>query len=293
MVTLIFVSLKDHVVVVVGATGLVGCHVVNGLARAGRQVRAVARRPGPDRAGVMACPVDVGDRDRFNAVLRGADGIFVSLPPMLQTADLDRIAGDIAQAGISTTVLLSSDLVAQHPGSFMAASHEREEAVLGSALGESLVTLRPGVFMDNDAIEWSATIRADCTVFTAFPDALQVPIASVDVAVEAVAALTSPGRGPHAPQRLFGPRWLSVRDRVAVLAGVLNRPITIREVSADEHRALLARLLPEPIAAQKVAMLGAARRSIRDCPDLPLGEGRTPYSVWAAANTAAFEVGAT
>jgi len=281
------------VAVVVGATGHAGRHVVNGLARAGWQVRAVARRPGPDRAGVMACPVDVGDPDGFNAVLRGADGIFLSLPATLQGTDLARIAGDIGRAGISAAVLLSSDLVDEYPGSVMAASHEREEVALCSALGESLVTLRPGVFMDNDAIEWSATIRADCVVFTAFPDALQVPIAAVDIAAEAVAALTSPGRGPHAPQGLFGPQWLSVRDRVGVLAGVLDRPITIREVSADEHRALLARLLPEPIAAQKVAMLGAAPRSIRDCPDLQLGEGRTPYAVWAAANTAAFEVGAT
>jgi uncharacterized protein YbjT (DUF2867 family) len=128
---------------------------------------------------VVACAVDVGDADGVNAVARGADGIFVSLPPVLPTADLARIAGDIAQAGISTTVLLSSDLVEQYPGSVMIASHERDEAVLGSALGESLVTLRPGVFMDNDAIEWSATIRADCAVFTALPNTLQVPIASV------------------------------------------------------------------------------------------------------------------
>jgi uncharacterized protein YbjT (DUF2867 family) len=281
------------VAVVVGATGHVGRHVVNGLARAGWQVRAVARRPQPDRAGLAACPVDVRDAAGFKTVLPGAHGIFLSLPAMLQTPDLSRIAGDIASAGISTTVLLSSDLVLEYPGSVMAASHEREEAVLGSALGESLVTLRPGVFMDNDATEWSATIRADCVVITAFPDALQVPIAPVDIAAEAVAALTSPGRGPPAPQRLFGPQWLSVCDRVAVRAGVLNRPITIREVSADEHRVLLAGLVPEAIAAQKVAMLGAAPRSIRDCPDLLLGEGQTPYSVWAAANTAAFGVGAT
>jgi uncharacterized protein YbjT (DUF2867 family) len=284
---------KDPVAVVVGATGQVGRHVVNGLVRAGWQVRAVARRPEPDRAGVAAWPVDVRDADAFNAVLPGADGIFLSLPAMLHAQDLARIAGDIARAGISTTVLLSSDMVQQYPGSVMAVSHEREETVLGAALGESLVTLRPGVFMDNDAIEWSATIRGDGVVLTAFPDALQLPIASVDIAAEAVAALTSPCREPHAPQRLFGPQWLSVPDRVGVLAGVLNRPITIREVSADEYRAVLARLLPEPIAAQKVAMLDAAPRSIRDCPDLPLGQGRTPYSVWAAANTAAFRVGVT
>jgi uncharacterized protein YbjT (DUF2867 family) len=287
-------SPKEHSVgVVVGATGLVGRHVVNGLTRAGWQVRAVARRPGLDRPGVAAWPVDVRDADAFDAVLSGAAGIFLSLPATLHIQDLSRIAGDIARAGISTAALLSSDLVQQYPDSVMAASHEREETILGSALGDLLVTLRPGVFMDNDAIEWSATIRADGTVLTAFPDALQLPIAPVDIAAEAVAALTSPGHGHCLPRRLFGPQWLNVRDRVAVLSDVLNRPITIREVSAEHHRAVLARLLPEPIAAQKVAMLGAAPRSIRDCPDLPLGEGRTPYSVWVAANTAAFGVGAT
>jgi uncharacterized protein YbjT (DUF2867 family) len=269
----------------------VGRHVVNGLTRAGRQVRAVARRPGPDRPSVAGWSVDVRDPDAFNAVLSGADGIFLNLPPTLQTSDLARIGGDIGQSGISTTVLLSSNLVAEYPGSIMAAGHEREEAVLGSALGASLVTLRPGSFMDNDAIEWSATIR-DGVVLTAFPDTLQLPIASADIAAAAVAALTSPGRGTHPPQPLFGPQWLSVRDRVAVLAGVLNTPIIIREISADEYQAVLAGLLPEPIAAQKVAMLAAAPRAMRDCPDLPRGPGRTPYSVWAAANTAAFGVGA-
>jgi uncharacterized protein YbjT (DUF2867 family) len=292
-VTLLFVSLEDsRVAVVVGATGRVGRHVVDGLARAGWQVRAVARRPGPDRVGVIACQVDVGDADEFNAVLRGADGIFLSLPAALPSGDLSRIAGDIAGAGIPTAVLLSSDLVQEYPGSVMAASHEREEAVLGSALGESLVKLRPGVFMDNDAIEWSASIRADGIVCTAFPDALQAPIASADIAAEAVGALTSLHHGPHRPQRLFGPQWLCVRDRVAVLTGVLDRPITIRDVSVDEHRDLLARFLPEPIARQKVDILSATPQSIHACPDLPHRQGRTPYAVWAAANTAAFGAGA-
>jgi hypothetical protein len=53
---------------------------------------------------------------------------------------------------------------------------------------------------------------------------------------------------------------------------------------------LLARRLPDPIARQKVAMRADAPRSIADCPDLPLGEERTPYAAWAAANVAAFGV---
>src|SRR5205807_1636547 len=92
----------------------------------------------------------------------------------------------------------------------------------------------------------------------------------------------------HPTQRLLGPEWLSARDRVTVLAKVLNRPITIAEVSAEEHAALLAQRLPAPIAHQKVAMRVGAPQSIADCPDLPLGQERTPYVVWAAANEAAF-----
>jgi hypothetical protein len=75
---------------------------------------------------------------------------------------------------------------------------------------------------------------------------------------------------------------------VAVLTEVLKRPITIVEVSAEENVALLARRLPDPIARQKVAMRAGAPRSIADCPALPLGNQRTPYAAWAAANAAAF-----
>lgn len=281
---------KSAEIVVVGATGNVGRHVVDGLTRAGRRVRAVSRRPGPETPGVRTCAADVRDAPAFRSALDDADGIFLNLPPTLPAADLARLGDDIAQAGIATTVLLSSDLVGSYPGSDMAAGHEREESVLGPILGDSLVVLRPGAFMDNDAAEWSASIRDHAVVATAYPDALGVPIAPVDVAAEAVGALTSPGPGPHPPRRVLGPQWLSVRARVAVLAGVLGRPITIREVPPDEYQAVLARVRPEPIARQKVMMLGAAPRSIADYPKLPPGQGRTPYSVWAAANTAAFGV---
>jgi uncharacterized protein YbjT (DUF2867 family) len=276
--------------VVVGATGLLGRHVVDGLIRAGRRVRAVSRHSGAWPPGVTSCPADVRDGEAFRSALPGADGIFVNLPPTLQEQDLARIGADITEAGIPITVLLSSDLVGSYPGSFMAAGHQREETVLGAVLGDSLAVLRPGMFMSNDAAEWSASIRDDGKVIAAFPDALEVPIAPVDIAAAAVVALTAHGHGPHRIQRLLGPEWVSARDRVAMLAEVLRRPITIAEVSAEEHAAFLAQRLPEPIARQKVAMRAEAPRSIADCPELPLDAERTPYAAWAAANVAAFEV---
>jgi uncharacterized protein YbjT (DUF2867 family) len=172
----------------------------------------------------------------------------------------------------------------------MAASHQREETVLGAALDGSLAVLRPGMFMNNDASEWSASIRDDGKVITSFPEALEVPIAPVDIATSAVAALTVHENRLRPARRLVGPEWLSARDRVTVLAQVLKRPIAIAEVSAEQHEALLARRLPARIARQKVAMRAGAPRSIADCPELPLGTERTPYAAWAAANTAAFRV---
>jgi uncharacterized protein YbjT (DUF2867 family) len=277
-------------ILVVGASGQVGRHVADGLIRAGRRVRAVSRHSRSGPPGVTPCPADVRDAEAFRSVLPGADGIFLNLPPTLQEQDLARIGADITEAGITTTVLLSSDLVRSCPGSVMAASHQREEAVLGAVLGDSLAVLRPGMFMNNDAAEWSASIRGGGKVIIAFPDALELPVAPVDIAAAAVAALTAHGHAPHPTQRILGPEWLSARDRVSVLSEVLKRPITVVEVSAEEHVALLARRLPEPIAQQKVAMRAAAPRSIADCPDVPLGKERTPYAAWAAPNFATFGV---
>jgi uncharacterized protein YbjT (DUF2867 family) len=290
MVTLIFVSPNKNPaeIVVVGATGQLGRQVVDGLIRAGRRVRAVSRHSGSGPPGATPCPADVRDADAFRSVLPGADGIFLNLPTTLQEQDLARIGADITQARIPTMVLLSSDLVGFRPDSVMAASHQREESVLGAVLGDSLAVLRPGMLMSNDAAEWSASIRDSGQVITSVPGALEVPIAPVDIAAAAVAALAAHGHGPHPTRRLLGPEWLTARDRVTVLIEVLKRPITIVEVSAEEHVALLARRLPEPIARQKVAIRAGAPRSIADCPDLPLGKEGTPYAAWAAANVAAF-----
>lgn len=273
---------------VLGASGLVGRNVADGLVRAGARVRAVSRHSRSAPPGVIPCPADVRDAEAFRSVLPGADGIFLNLPPTLQEQDLARIGADITQAGIPVTVLLSSDLVGSCPGSVMAASHQREESVLGAVLRDSLAVLRPGMFMNNDIAEWSASIRDNGKVITAVPDALEVPIAPIDIAAAAVAALAAHGHEPHSPRRLLGPEWLSARDRVTLLSEVLKRPITIVEVSAEEHVALLSRRVPDPIARQKVAMRAGAPRSIADCPDLPLGKEGTSYAAWAAANAAAF-----
>jgi hypothetical protein len=84
-----------------------------------------------------------------------------------------------------------------------------------------------------------------------------------------------------------GPEWLTARERVATLSSVLARPISIREVSAADHAAALARHRREPIARQIVAILNAASQAVSDRPD-PTWVGPTRYRDWAIRNTAAF-----
>ncbi len=276
---------------VVGSSGRVGGLVVEGLVAAGQRVRAVARNPGSGGPGVTPHAADVRDTGALRPVLRGATGIFLNLPPLLTVEDLRKVAGEIRASGIATVVLLSSDLVGLYPGSVMAAPHEREENVLGEIFGNGLVSLRPGMFMDNDITEWAPSIRCRDEILTAFPESLQLPVAPVDIAAHAVEALTSGSVSATSPRYVLGPQWLCARERAAIIAATRGRPVAVRQISPADYRALLARALPEPIAHQKAAMLATAPQSIVDCPDPGPGGERTPYSAWAAANVSSFTGG--
>lgn len=72
------------VVVVTGANGLVGSHVVAALSERGATVRAVVRRPGtaPARPGVEEHVGDFADPDFAASVVAGADALVTTVHPL-------------------------------------------------------------------------------------------------------------------------------------------------------------------------------------------------------------------
>lgn len=103
----------EPVVVVTGANGLVGSHVVSALSKRGARVRAVVRRVGtaPSLSGVEEHVGDFGDPAFAASVVAGADTLVTTVHPLAGDREEQRRVGldatlVIAEAAVSAGVPL-------------------------------------------------------------------------------------------------------------------------------------------------------------------------------------------
>lgn len=224
-------------VLVTGATGNVGRHVVDRLARAGAKVRAFTRRPGeaafPD--GVEVIGGDLSRPDTVAPALDGVERMYLfpqayltpwpeSFADVIQTTELVELA---RKAGVRRLVMLgSSDPDFSGVGGL-------EQAVRESGLEWTI--LRPGEFAVNKLDYWAPSIRAAGVVRAAYADAQGTPIHEVDIAEVATAALLEDGHtGKH--YELTGPEVLTVHEQVAAIAKGIGRPIRFEELTHEQAR---------------------------------------------------------
>ncbi|MEU6703779.1 NAD(P)H-binding protein [Streptomyces wuyuanensis] len=229
-------------ILITGATGSVGRHVVDLLLAAGAPVRALTRDPAA--AGLPAAvEVFEGDLlrpDGLAPALDGAERLYLFPEP----ATADAVAGLARKAGVRRIVVLSSDAVTEgsDPG------HHRpvEEAV--ERTGIDWTHVRPGEFATNRIDLWQRSIREEGVVRTAYPDAVGAPVHEADVAAVAAAALLEDGHA-GAVLGVSGPVALSLREQVAALAAGLGRDLRLEVVSHSEARADMIRQgLPDAVA---------------------------------------------
>ena len=111
--------MTSPIVVVTGANGLVGSHVVSALSERGATVRAVVRRPGtaPDQPGVEEHVGDFGDPAFAAQVVAGSDALVTTVHPLGGDADEQRrigldgtltIASAAGDAGVPLVVHIST-----------------------------------------------------------------------------------------------------------------------------------------------------------------------------------------
>jgi uncharacterized protein YbjT (DUF2867 family) len=216
-------------VLVTGATGHVGRHVVTQLVEAGHEVRAVTRRADA----VFPPEVEVVRGDLLEPSSIPFDGMSrMYLFPEPRTAvDVVTRARD---AGVTRIVTLSSGAVTG--GYDTDFQLPVEQAV--EASGCEWTHLRPGDFASNTLRLWGPMIRASRVVRYAHPDAPSLAIHDADIAAVAVAALLDDG---HAGRwyDLTGPELLTLRDQVAAIGAALGEEVPFEEVSAEEAREIL------------------------------------------------------
>ncbi|MFE3456505.1 NAD(P)H-binding protein [Nocardiopsis aegyptia] len=279
-------------IVVTGATGNIGRHLVTTLAEAGEQVRAIARRP-PDTGvpeGVEYRGADLSRPADLPSAVEGADALFLLLGPELSAdgAAAAAVTDHARAAGVARLVAVSSQAAATRPDApSHAGMRALEDAVRGSDLGWTL--LRPGGFFSN-AFGFAETVRERRTVLAPFGDVALPAIDPADIAGVAAAALRDP-RHEGRTYVLTGPEPVSPRQQAAAIGAALGTGIDFVELTRDQAREHLLAAMPASVADGTLDILGApTEEEVLVGPDVDKVLGRAPrtFADWAARNAAAF-----
>jgi len=236
-------------ILVPGATGALGRHLVADLVAAGEPVRALSRTPAgaglPPQVEVVGA--DLADPSTVTpAVFEGVDRVFV----FPADEGVDPFVAAAVAAGVERFVVLSSLAVAaEFPRDIGSASYTHHRAVEAAVTSrtDGWTILRPGTFANN-LLAWAWPVRAGAPVRVPYVRSGQAPIHEADVAAVAAVALTQEGyRGRILP--LSGPQVLTKLDQAAAVGAGIGREVRLVEITPEEFRADTAAFLPEPIIA--------------------------------------------
>jgi uncharacterized protein YbjT (DUF2867 family) len=212
------------VVLVTGATGTVGRHVVAALSDRAVTVRSAVRDPEsvPDELAAVGAAVefDFAKPETWGAALADVDGVFVVRPPAVDEADVKAFADAAGRVGVDRVAYLST--LGAEKNVFV--PHHRIEKRI-AATGVDYTFLRASFFMQNllevhraDVVERDEIFVPAGRGETSFVDAR-------DVGEAAAVVLTESGHADRAYD-LTGPEALDYEQVAAVFSDVLGRPIT-------------------------------------------------------------------
>ncbi|MEO3812253.1 NAD(P)H-binding protein [Sphaerisporangium sp. B11E5] len=276
-------------ILVTGATGSVGRHVVAGLLTQGERVRALTRDPGrasiPGQAEIVRG--DLGAPDELGDALRGVHAVYL----MAMGGAPRRFAELAERCGVRRVVVLSTsdvlDNVERQPDAVAELHGAFEHAV--ARTGMEWTFLRPNEFAGN-SLHWAPQIMAGDVVRAPYPLARTVPIHERDIAAVAVRALTEDGHH-GAKYALTGPQLITHADQLDLIGAAIGRTLRMEEISAGEAREQMTRYAPPAIVDAVLGQLAAAVHH----PPAPTGTveqvtGRPPYSFaeWAREHAADF-----
>ncbi|GAA1679905.1 NAD(P)H-binding protein [Kribbella yunnanensis] len=267
-------------IVVTGATGNVGRPLIETLAAAGEQVRAVSRQA---VAGAQSYPADMSQPETLKPALDGAEAAFLMTPPdFLANGDFGAVVDVVRAAGVQRVVLLSSQGVGtkRHPSAL-------EDAVTESGLDWTI--LRPGNFSSN-AFQWAESVRTRRVVEAPYGDVGLPAVDPADIAAVAAVALREPGHGGNI-YTLTGPEAIGPRQMAAAIAKAIGEPVQFVELTHDEARARMLGYMPEPVVDATLGVLGtpsAAEQAVNPDVERILARPARPFTDWAARNAPAF-----
>lgn len=281
--------MTEPTVLVTGATGRIGRHLVEALATADVDVRAMTRRP--QRASELAdkgadlVEGDFSDPSSLDDALVGVDRAFLLSPVLQEMSELQTNFVEAAErAEIRYVVKLSAAGADSGSRWDIARWHgEVEDRITESDIPHT--HLRPVFYMQNllDAAEQLQ--EEGVLARPAPPDTRINMIDTRDVAAVAAVTLTEPSHA-EPTYKLTGPRPISLAEVADTLSNVADREITYQETSTAEAKAVLMdQGSPEWLATEQVALFRGFAKGAGDVETSDVQEvlGRQPRSLRAFA----------
>ncbi len=285
-------------ILVTGATGIVGRPLVALLNTRGVAVRAVTRSAGtalPD--GVEAVHADLAEPDSLAPKLEEISALFVH--PRAVGGNAGKLVALAAEHGVQKVVVLSAinvdDDPAYQPSRFNGdRNKEVEDAVTSGGL--PWVAVRSSSFATNAIGMFGAQVRAGDVVRAPYANFAEAPIHESDLAaVIAHALLDDDLDGRRIP--VTGPQSLTHEEMVTVIAATTGRYLRFQEVPPEAAaRGLIAHGIPEPFVDALMARYarGAGQPApVTDEVQKVLGRPARTFAEWVADHADAFRAEAS
>jgi uncharacterized protein YbjT (DUF2867 family) len=223
--------MKTSTILVTGATGNVGRHIVAQLRDAGLTVRALSRNPASSRFPENAVAGDLTSPDSLRSAAAGADAAFL-LWPFLDVQGAQAAVAALA-GQVSRIVYLSASSVRDEAPAEQNGVWGQVEQVIEQS-GAEWVFLRAGGFAAN-TLAWADQIRSGGVVRWVYGKAARSLIHERDIADVAVRALTE---GQHAGARyvLTGPEAITQADQARIIGEATGLPVRWAEADPDQIR---------------------------------------------------------
>jgi uncharacterized protein YbjT (DUF2867 family) len=281
-------------ILITGATGNIGRHLVRDLDARGVDLRILVRDPA--RSIGMAERVeravgDLGVPATLAPAFEGVEKLFL----LTQGTGTDQAGNAIAAAraaGVGHVVFISSYSVLTEPLPAMARWHHARETLVRSS-GIPATILRPTGFMTN-TFEWLPTIAEASFVIDAVGPGRLAPVDPADIAAVAAHVLTTPGHEGKAYAPTGGESF-TIAEQVHILAAAIGRPLEVRVAGSPDEIVRsrfpngaspeLAAAIIEGFRLMREDTVGFRTEAVHDL----LGREPGTFAAWCACNAAVFQ----
>ena len=272
-------------ILITGATGNVGRHLVTDLLDRGASLRALSRLGAA--AGLPdSVPVVEGDlASAPDTTFAGVDAIFL----FPAATGVDAFVERAVSAGVTRFVVMSSLAVSERNArDAESATHNHHRAVEQAVTSRTtdVTILRPGNFATN-LLFWAFPIRSGYPVRIPYPTSSQVLTHEADVARAAAITLTESGHAGRIYE-MTGPESLTKLDQLAAISTAIGTELSALEITPEDFRVDMAQFMPADIVDM---LLRYWSETVAE-PELPLepvlGIEPTSLHQWALDHRADF-----